>query len=281
MIGHLEPVMVFSDLTLARRLEKTEARANARFVEARARAFPNSGAQWIEVAGAYAMFDMVDSPVTQTFGFGLFETPTRADLERIERFFQERGARTFHEVCPLADAKAVALLGERGYRPVEFTSVMYRPIHAGLSLPASRNEMLRVRRVSQDEQELYAQIAVRGWSDWPEFTEFIMDAAKFNTHTEDAVSFFAELEGQPIATAALCLGEGVALLAGGCTVPERRRQGAQLALLETRLRHAADQGCDIAMMGAQPGSASQRNAERHGFRIAYTRIKWGRSSADR
>jgi hypothetical protein len=28
------------------------------------------------------------------------------------------------------------------------------------------------------------------------------------------------------------------------------------------------------MMGAQPGSASQRNAERHGFRIAYTRIKW-------
>jgi hypothetical protein len=28
------------------------------------------------------------------------------------------------------------------------------------------------------------------------------------------------------------------------------------------------------MMCAQPGSASQRNAERHGFRIAYTRTKW-------
>ena len=28
------------------------------------------------------------------------------------------------------------------------------------------------------------------------------------------------------------------------------------------------------MMGAPPGSGSQRNAERHGFRIAYTRIKW-------
>ena len=26
--------------------------------------------------------------------------------------------------------------------------------------------------------------------------------------------------------------------------------------------------------GAAPGSASQRNAERQGFRIAYTRIKW-------
>jgi len=38
--------------------------------------------------------------------------------------------------------------------------------------------------------------------------------------------------------------------------------------------YAYDQGCDLAMMVAQPGSDSQRNAERKGFRIAYTRIKW-------
>jgi hypothetical protein len=31
------------------------------------------------------------------------------------------------------------------------------------------------------------------------------------------------------------------------------------------------------MMGALPGSPSQRNAERHGFRIAYTRTKWASS----
>jgi len=30
-------------------------------------------------------------------------------------------------------------------------------------------------------------------------------------------------------------------------------------------------------MGALPGSGSQRNAERNGFRIAYTRIKWRRA----
>ena len=58
------------------------------------------------------------------------------------------------------------------------------------------------------------------------------------------------------------------------TVPEGRKQGAQLALLDARLRYAAEHGCELAMMGALPGSASQRNAERQGFRIAYTRIKW-------
>ena len=67
---------------------------------------------------------------------------------------------------------------------------------------------------------------------------------------------------------------GVALLAGASTVPEGRRQGAQLALLDTRLRFAASQGCDVAMMCTAPGSTSQRNAERNGFRIAYTRTKW-------
>jgi hypothetical protein len=28
------------------------------------------------------------------------------------------------------------------------------------------------------------------------------------------------------------------------------------------------------MMAALPGTGSQRNAERHGFRLAYTRTKW-------
>ena len=73
------------------------------------------------------------------------------------------------------------------------------------------------------------------------------------------------------------MSDGVAFLAGASTIPEGRRHGAQLALLHQRLRDGADAGCDIAMMGALPGSASQRNAERHGFRIAYTRVKWKRA----
>jgi predicted acetyltransferase len=84
----------------------------------------------------------------------------------------------------------------------------------------------------------------------------------------------AELDGKPVATGAMSINDGVALLAGASTIPEARRRGAQLALLYSRLRYAAEQGCDIAMMCALPGSASQRNAERQGFRIAYTRIKW-------
>jgi hypothetical protein len=36
----------------------------------------------------------------------------------------------------------------------------------------------------------------------------------------------------------------------------------------------------FARMCAQPGSASQGNAERHGFRIASTRIQWHLAQPD-
>ena len=41
--------MIFADLELARRLERPEAISGARFVEARRRLSPDSGAEWIEV----------------------------------------------------------------------------------------------------------------------------------------------------------------------------------------------------------------------------------------
>ena len=59
MAAFREEGFPFADLALARRLERAEGTGNREFVEARARAFPESGACWIEVAGAYAMYDGV------------------------------------------------------------------------------------------------------------------------------------------------------------------------------------------------------------------------------
>jgi GNAT superfamily N-acetyltransferase len=264
----------FSDLALAQRLEKTEARSNAQFVEARARAFPESGARWLEVAGAYAMYDGATSPVTQTFGLGMFQPATNADLAVIERFFRERGAEVFHEVCPLADPSVLPLLNERGYHPMEFTSVLYRPIDNNLHLSASRNSRIQVRLIADGEQELWAEKSAQGWSEFGELADFVREIGKVLVHKREESCFLAELDGRPIATGAMSICDGVALLAGASTIPEGRKQGAQFALLESRLRYAAYQGCNIATMGALPGSGSQRNAERHGFRIAYTRVKW-------
>jgi hypothetical protein len=274
MVSHESPQYLV-DQALSRRLERAEACANASFVEARARVFPNSGACWIDVAGAYAMFDGVGSPCTQTFGLGLFDSVGNDEMEKIEQFFKQRGAEVFHEVSPIADSSLLTLLNERGYKPCELSSVLFRPIEPGLSLSRAPGDSIRVRVIEPGEEELWAKVVARGWQDEaPELVQYLEDLAPIEAQRADTYSLLAEKEAEPIAAAAMCVFDGVALLAGACTVPEHRRQGAQLALLERRLQFGAEQGCDLAMMAAAPGSASQRNAERQGFRIAYTRIKW-------
>jgi hypothetical protein len=268
------PTYPLVDFALSRRLERAEARSNAEFVTARARLFPESGACWIEAAGAYAMFDGIASPCTQTFGLGMFGPVSAADMDRIEIFFRERGAQVDHEVSPLADAGLLELLNSRGYKPFELSSVMFRPTGQKAVIGATTNERIRVRLVEENDQDVFSDLAVRGWEMTGNLAEIIRTMGRLSSACPGGVSFIAELDGRPIASGALNLYDGVALLAGASTVPEGRRQGAQLALLDARLRHAAEHDCDLAMMCAAPGSASQRNAERHGFRIAYTRIKW-------
>lgn len=261
---------VFADLQLARRLEQTEGRGNAAFVEAQARLDPASGAIWKVAAGTSVMFAGVGSPITQTFGLGMHEPLKQSDLDAIERFFTSRGSAVIHEVCPLAGVDVIATLAGRGYKPVELSSVLYRPIDADTQIQA--DSLLTVRKVERREGALYSKVSAQGWSEHPELMPYIEGFAKLSV--ECATCFIAERDGKPIATAALFMHEGTALLAGASTIPAGRRQGAQNALLDTRLRTAASNGCDLAMMVAAPGSASQRNAERQGFRIAYTRTKW-------
>src|SRR5881398_2410502 len=102
--------MLFANLPLARRLGRAEGSGGVNFVETRARLTPERGARWIEVAGAYAMYDGPLSPVTQTFGLGLFQPATPADLDALEAFFRECGAPVYHEVSPLADLGLFAML---------------------------------------------------------------------------------------------------------------------------------------------------------------------------
>src|SRR5829696_6068092 len=227
----------FADIELARRLERTEARGNIEFVEARARAFPDRGATWIEVAGTYAMFDGVGSHLTQTFGLGVSEPITAEQMDTIEEFFRSRGAEVFHEVCPLADASVWQLIKERNYQPVEFSNVLYRPISVDLHLDASRNENIKVRLVEKNEVDLWAQTASAGWSEFAEVADFLRELNQVTAHSE-GLSFIAELDGQAIGTGVLTIAGDVGLLAGASTIPAARRQGAQLALLEDRLRYA-------------------------------------------
>jgi GNAT superfamily N-acetyltransferase len=265
--------MTFADLDLSRRLERAEGRSCLEFAEARGRLHPQSGATWIECAGAYAVFDGVNSPVTQSFGLGLFEPLSPAALGRMEAFFLDRGAVVVHEVSPLAGIATLDLLCTRGYRPIELSSVLQRPVER----PAAKTypDGVTVRVAGVEEAAFWVQINACGWGhEHPELLDFLGEFGPVAFAREHTVNFIAELNGQAGAAGALSLHDGVALFAGAATIPEMRRRGLQAALLEARMGYAFEHGYELAMMVTEAGSQSQRNAERKGFRIAYTRTKW-------
>lgn len=265
---------MFSDVTLSQRLEGAEGHACAQFSEARRRSSPSSGAEWREIAGAYAVFDGVGSPVTQTFGLGLFEPLSEDTLNTVEQFFIARHADVDHEVSPMAGTATFRLLCKRHYQPIEISNVLYRSLQSFADETPTKSKH-PVRVVEPAEAFLWADVNARGWChEHPELRQFLLTSAAIASSREGAVNFLAELEGNASAAGALFVESGVALLAGAATVPEARGRGLQAALLQERLKYACEHGCDLAMMVAEAGSGSQRNAERQGFRIAYTRMKW-------
>ncbi len=267
--------MLFMDQPLACRLERAEGTVGTSFTDVRRRAMPDVGAVWRDFDGTYAIFDGAASPMTQSFGLGLFGPTTAESLSGIEAFFESRGAECTHEVSSLAGLETIALLVDRGYRPVELSTVLVQPIDGELAVPSSQ---LLVRPALAADRDAWIQTSVAGWSDDPALAPLIREISEVAFENRTMTRFLVERDGTAIATGALGVHDGVALLAGASTIRDGRGLGAQNLLLAARLAAARQHGCQIAMMVTAPGSTSQRNAERRGFRVAYTRTKWRMTS---
>lgn len=257
---------MFVDLALARRLERAEGLIGTSFVDARQ--LPE--VEWRELGGAIASFDGLSSPMSQTFGLGLCGD---INLAAIEEFFSAHGVDTQHEVSPYAGVETIAQLTARGYQPVELSTVLVQPMREVESHPT-----VRVIDPVVDGPA-WIETSVAGWSTDPTTLPFIRDIAELAVRNRRMTQYLCEHDGQPVATGSLGIEGDIALLAGACTIPSARGRGAQAALLASRLADAGARGCTMAMIVTSVGSTSQRNAEREGFRVAYTRTKWRRPRA--
>lgn len=259
------------DLPLARRVEMAEAEA-ARACSEGMRGM-NSGAQaaWGEFGGGIAVFTGKDSPITQAVGVGLDGPVVEADIEALEHFFRDRGATVAMEVCPLVGSEFYELLAKRGYRLVEVSNVLVRSL-GGDDFPVAPPQ-IAIRIAAQSEAALWAHAVAQGFAEHFPVTQSLLEVMEGFFHRPGASCFLAYVEGQAAGGGVVSCHKGVAGLFGASTLPAFRRQGIQSALLAARLGWAQSQGCDLAASIALPGSASQRNIERAGFHVAYTRTK--------
>lgn len=264
--------MRFVDMELARRLEVAgHAMPSAGGVEALAQ----NGKERILVGGGIAVFAGVNSPVTQAEGLGLYGPVNDAELERLEEFFRSRGSAVFIEVCPMADASFIEALGKRGYRVVEFSNVLIREIRPGETY-AGAPPGITIRKPGPGEERLFAETMARGFADYFDVTEELIATTQSFFLGLAVRPYIVFVDGKAAGGGTLTLRNGVAGLLGSSTLPEYRRRGIQSALIGVRLEDARAAGCDLAMSMTLPGSGSQRNLERQGFRVVYTRTKFVR-----
>ncbi len=261
-----------ADLPLARRLEGEEARIGALYAETQARLRPRSAATSEPLAGGRAVYAGVGSPLTQAIGLGLNDPVVPAELDRAEAFYGSRGVPVQVEVCPLADPSLLELLGRRGYGVTEFNNVLVRGVARDEALPPAPREV-EVREVGAGEAEAWVRTVARGFFDPEPVPPAMLTVFATFGAMPGVTRLLALLDGAPAGGGCLAMHDGLASLFGASTVRASRGRGVHAALLLGRLARAAAEGCDLVFLGSLPGSVSQRNAERLGFRLAYTRAR--------
>ncbi len=92
-----------------------------------------------------------------------------------------------------------------------------------------------------------------------------------NFYSANAQCFFAWIGGQPVSGGAMYVHHDVVELGSTSTRPAFRGRGVHTALVRHRLQLAAAAGCTSALVVTSPGTPSQRNLERLGFQVAYTK----------
>lgn len=261
----------FSDAALAARLEAVSASENERFAEAATRLDPSSPAASTWIAGGCAVFCGPGAALNQATGLGFSGPVTVEDIDTLEAFYNSRATATKVNVCPLADPSLARELSHRAYRIGDFENVLIRALDPGDAPPAP-DPAIDIREVGSEDYELWGHQIARGFSAPNEPTAADLDLGRLIAHQHGIVRFLAYVDDTPAGTGELAIRDGLGWLSADTTMPAFRGRGIQAALQRTRLMRAWEAGCDFAVTESHPGSGSQRNMERLGFRVAYTRV---------
>jgi GNAT superfamily N-acetyltransferase len=264
--------MHFVDRALARRFESAEEMPQVHHAYADQKLRPEIGAAVEPIAGGHMIFAGLGSPIGRGVGMGFAAVVTEADFNQLETFYHSRKAPSQVDCCPLADISLLEIARKRGYTIAELNNVLARKLDPAETF-STEVAGFHLRPGRADEALAFSAILRESFfADGGEPAGFDqMLAPMFGF--PGALTFVAEFEGKMIASGAgLIIPEHkiVALFGAGTLKPYRGR-GLQMAMLQTRLAVAARAGCEYAVIVTQGGTTSQRNAERLGFRVAYSK----------
>jgi GNAT superfamily N-acetyltransferase len=269
--GEWSFVQAFSDYTLAKRLELFASADVRGFAEAAAVLYPDSGACFIKVGGGIAGYVGAKSPANGAIGLGFDGEVTDGQIATVERFFLDRGEEPIVSVCPLSHPSLIQVLSARGWHVGTFENVLVRRIDPAERFDAAASGVEIREAQGESELDAWALLAARGFSAPDDPTPADRRLARAATRREGTRFLVGMIDGTDAGTGQLEIAGELGWLSADTTLPAFRRRGVQSSLQRFRLAMARDAGCALAVTESVPGSPSQRNMERLGFQVAYTR----------
>jgi GNAT superfamily N-acetyltransferase len=267
----LHPQMLFLSRSDARRMEAAEEYGALCYAQIIKPDRPEWGIEWQEFLGGHLVFVARRSLVGRAHALGFAGEVKPDDIQHVEDFYFRHEADAQVDVCPYADPSLFESLNQRGFQVAEFNQTLARWIAPGESF-SRRHDGLEIRRISAEEGPEWSNLLARVFfaDQATNFGRFFLPWVKH----EHAMCVGAFIGEQMVGGAGglIIPQHRMAGLFGAATLPEFRGRGIQTTLLEERLRLAQQAGCDLAATLTMPGTSSQRNAERAGFRTAYTKV---------
>jgi GNAT superfamily N-acetyltransferase len=264
--------MEFVDKALARRLESCEEMPQVYYAREFRKSRPEVGAAEEEICGGHMVFAGLGSPIGRATGLGLDWPFVAEDLTRIEDFYRKYKAPSQVDLTPLHGPDVFEMFKERGYAIAELNNVLYRKLDPEEEFPDPPADC-EIRRSPPEEADITGTIVESAFfpDGAPEAFQGLIAPLY---QMENALAFVAVVDGKPVAcgTGLVIPEHKVFALCGAGTLSGFRGRGLQTALLRARMKAARDAGCEYAIVVTQGGTISQRNAERLGLRVAYSKV---------
>lgn len=210
---------------------------------------------------------------TRVFALGI-DSPVTADLidESIE-FLREAGGTTLVvQIGPHIETPDVLeLLTLRGFKKGGTWSKMMRRVGPTPEMPTA----LHIERVGPERAGELGRVEIVGM----EMPDFMAPWAEAQATSPGWTGWGAFDGDEMVACGMLFIQDGVAQLSGAATLPSHRGQGAQSALMKTRIEEASQLGAEwiCTETGSETSenpNPSLHNMYRCGFELLYERRNW-------
>jgi GNAT superfamily N-acetyltransferase len=215
-------------------------------------------------------------------GVGLTEPLTSDVIDRITAFYDAVGAPARIDLCDHVDRETLRLVADAGYRLDRIDTILTRPLTEADALgDVTSPAGIRLAVVDRNDlaaTDVLAAVLERVFVTPTRPTSSALRELNILAIRHPEVIAIGAYDLASDADGGECVGGGLvdvherigSLWIAGVEASHRRR-GIQGALIAMRTAIAARLGATHAMIESAPGLATQRNAERCGFRISHAR----------